>query len=204
MKSLKGRQPLVAGLAVGVVALLVLVVMVMPKMSAVSKQQKALDSAKQTGDQLATQVAELEDAKQQAGTVKDQLAKLRLAIPATAKLPRLIRQVQHIADASAVDFVQISPGAPLPSTSGNYSTIPTQISTSGSYFAVTEFLYNLENLPRSVKVTNINLGPGPNGLPQLALQLTAEAYTTDTNAGPGSQPGPTAGTGTSTTTGGTP
>src|SRR5206468_1257104 len=62
MNRFKGRQTLVAGLGVAVFALLVLVVMVMPKMSAVGEQQKALTAAHQTGDQPTTQVAELQDA----------------------------------------------------------------------------------------------------------------------------------------------
>jgi Tfp pilus assembly protein PilO len=189
MNALKARRPLVVGVSMGVLALLVLVVLVMPKMSEVKKQQKALDAAVASGQQLTTQVAELEDAKRQAATVKKQLSKLELAIPSVTALPRLIRQVQHVADVSAVDFVQVSPGAPT-ATTESYSTVPTTITATGSYFAVTEFLYELETLPRDVKVTSITVGPGPTGLPQLALNLSAEVYTTDTSAGPGSAPGP--------------
>lgn len=188
MNRFKGRQPAVVGAGLALLTFIVLVVMVMPKMSAVGKQRKDLETAQQTGQQLATQVAELRSAKKQASSVEQKLHELQLAIPDVAALPRLIRQVQHIADVSAVDFVQVSPGTPSPT--GSYSTIPTQISTTGSYFAVTEFLYDLENLPRAVKVTNITVGPGPTGLPQLALNLTAEVYTSDTSSGPGSKPGP--------------
>ena len=163
MSALKARKPLVAGVGVGFLALLVLVVMVMPKMSQVGKQQKALDAAVADGQKLTTQVAELQDAKRAAASVKKQLERLGWAIPKTAALPRLIHQVQSIADASAVDFVQVSPSAPS-ATSNSYSTIPTQITTTGSYFAVTEFLYRLETLPRAVKVTGLTLGPGPDGL----------------------------------------
>jgi len=196
---LKGRQPLLVGIGMGVLALLVLVMLVLPKKSEVGTQQKALDAAVQSGQQLTAKVGELEDAKRQASSVKKQLEKLELAIPDVTALPRLIRQVQHVADVSAVDFVQVSPGAPVAATSGSYSTVPTQINATGSYFAVTEFLYELETLPRAVKVTSITVGPGPTGLPQLALNLSAEVYTTDTSAGPGSSPGPTS---TTTTTGG--
>src|SRR5205823_12531685 len=111
------------GVGVGFLALLVLVVMVMPKMSQVGKQQKALDAAVADGQKLTTQVAELQDAKRAAASVKKQIERLQWSIPKTAALPRLIHQVQDIADASAVDFVQVSPSAPS-ATSTNYSTIP--------------------------------------------------------------------------------
>jgi len=191
------RQPLLVGAGFAVLSLIVLLAVVMPKMSAVRSDQKKFDTAVQAGDQLTTQVAELEDAKAQAPTVQKQIASLKASIPNGAQLPKLIRQVQRAADAAAVDFVQVSPGTPSV-TSTNYSTIPTQIGATGSYFAMTEFLYNLEHLPRAVKVTGITVGPGPDGLPQLTMSLTAEMYTADTNSGPGSQPGSQAGT----TTGG--
>ena len=187
MKRFGNRQPLVVAGGFAVLTILVLLVMVMPKMSAVKDQQKQLDASIASGQQLAAQVGELRDAKNQAPQVKREIKKLELSIPDTTQLPRLFRQVQRVADDAAVDFVQISPGSPTPLT--GYSSIPTQITATGSYFAVTEFLYNLEKLPRAVKITNWTMGPGPNGLPQLTMNLSTEVYTTDTSAGPGSQPG---------------
>jgi hypothetical protein len=61
----------------------------------------------------------------------------------------------------------------------------------GGFFAVDEFLFRLETLPRQMKVINLTVGAGPEGLPQLQISMSAEAYTTDTSAGPGSIPGPT-------------
>ena len=153
--------------------------------------------------QLSAQVAQLEQARRDAAAVKRRLDSLEEQVPTTVQLPQLIRQIRKVADKAAVDFIQIAPGNPAPATSGSFSTIPTQISATGNYFAVTEFLYRLETLPRAVKVTTITLGPGPDGLPELQLQLSAEMYTTDMSAGPGSQPGATsAGTAATTTIGG--
>jgi Tfp pilus assembly protein PilO len=169
----------------------------MPKVSAVKSQQKLLDTATQQGEQLTAQVGALEQAKRDARKVRQQLEAIDAQIPSTVALPVLLRQIRAVADRAAVDFVQISPGSPSPSVAGTYSIVPTQVAATGSYFAVTEFLYRLETLPRAVRVLGLNLSAGPNGLPQLQLQLTAEVYTTDTSAGPGSVPGPS-----STTTGG--
>lgn len=188
------RKPLAIAAAFAVVSLIALVLVVMPKMSAVKAQQKLLDDVQTQGQQLAAQVGALRQAKHDAPRVKAEMAALDAQMPVTTELPTLLRQIRAVADGAAVDFVQISPGSPTPSTTGGFSTIPTQVSATGSYFAVTEFLYRLETLRRAVKVTNLTLGPGPDGLPQLALQLTAEIYTTDSSAGPGSVPGPTAGT----------
>ena len=185
------RKPLAAGAMFAVAAVIVLVALVMPKMSAVKMQQKSLDTAVAQGQQLSAQVAQLEQAKREAASVKRRLDSLDEQIPATVQLPQLIQQIRKVADKAAVDFIQISPGSPTPATDGSFSIMPTQISATGNYFAVTEFLYRLETLPRAVKVTAITLGAGPDGLPDLQLQLSTEMYTTDMSAGPGSQPGPT-------------
>jgi Tfp pilus assembly protein PilO len=182
---------IVGGIAAAV-SLFLIVFLVMPKMSSVKEHQKQLDQAEQDGQQLAAQVAALLQAKHDAASVQRQVHALDQQIPTTAALSRLITQMKRAADLAAVDFVQISPGTPVSGTTG-FSTIPTQINATGSYSTVTEFLYRLESMPRAVKVTNITLGPGPDGAPQLSLQLTANVFTTDISAGPGSQPGPTAG-----------
>ena len=193
------RKPLLVGLAFVILVGVALVALVKPKMSSVKEQQNVLDQAKQHNSQLQAEVATLEQAKRDAPQVKKELRGLEAEIPGTASLPALIRQIKSMADDSAVDFLQIQPSPPAPGTTGDYSTIPTQIGATGSYFAVTEFLYRLETLPRAVKVTGVTLGAGPDGLPQLQLQLTTEVYTTDVSAGPGSVPGHTQGSSTSST-----
>ena len=71
---------------------------------------------------------------------------------------------------------------------------------SGGYFAIDEFLFLLETLQRAAKVTTLAITPGTGGetttttsASTLQLQMTVEFYTTDTSAGPGSNPGPTEG-----------
>ncbi len=110
-------------------------------------------------------------------------------MPPTAELPSLIRLLQGAADSAAVDFMAVSPGTPT-STIPGISTITTQINVLGSFFSVEEFLFQLETLPRAIRVTQITLGPGsePN---QLQLTMSGDVYTTDTSAGPGSEPGST-------------
>src|SRR6266545_3634345 len=91
------RGPLFAGIAAGVVALLTLVVLLLPKISAVHKRQ-----------------SELTQARREAKDVQRKLAQLQTKIPPTADLPSLIRLLQGAADAAAVDFLSVSPGTPSP------------------------------------------------------------------------------------------
>ena len=64
----------------------------------------------------------------------------------------LFRLLQGAADRSAVDFFSFTPGTPAPNVTGSYSTIASQVTVSGGYFAIDEFLFLLETLPRAAKV----------------------------------------------------
>jgi Tfp pilus assembly protein PilO len=83
----------------------------------------------------------------------------------------------------------VSGAAPAAGPQLGVSVVPVTIIVNGSYFAVDEYLFRLETLPRASKVLSLSLQVGSTGLPQLQLSLTANFYTTDTSAGPGSAPG---------------
>jgi Tfp pilus assembly protein PilO len=196
------RAPLFVGIAAGVVAVIAVVALLMPKISAVHKRQDELTSAQQQEQTLRAQLAQLEQDRKEARQIKGQLEQLQSKIPPTADLPSLIRLIQGAATAAAVDFVSISPGQPAAPEGGTgVSTIPVAIQVGGSFFSVEEFLFRLEHLPRAVKVTQIGVTASAGGTAtattatqELALSITGQVYTTDASAGPGSVPGPTTGT----------
>jgi Tfp pilus assembly protein PilO len=98
------------------------------------------------------------------------------------------------------------PGA-APTSAMSVSQVPITITVQGTFFAVDEYLFRLETLPRASKVTNLSLAPLATGTategvsPELTLTIQVNFFTTDTNAGPGSEPGTQAGGAASTTTG---
>jgi type IV pilus assembly protein PilO len=196
------RAPILAGVASAVVVLIAVVAFLLPKISAVHKRQVDLDQARTQEQTLRTQLSQLQQDQQDAKAVQKQLQALETKIPPTADIPSLIRQLQGAADASAVDFMSTSPGAPTaPATGAGVSTIPLQITVGGSFFSVQEFLFRLEQLPRAVKVTQVGItssgagasAAGATAAEELSLSITAQVFTTDVDAGPGSIPGPTAG-----------
>ena len=121
-------------------------------------------------------------------------------MPPTADLPALFRLLQAAADRAAVDFFSFTPGTPALDPSGTFSTVGSQITVTGGYFAIDELLFLLETLPRAAKVTTVAITPSAGDTTgtttttnALQLQLTVQFYTTDVSAGPGSVPGPTEG-----------
>jgi type IV pilus assembly protein PilO len=196
------RAPLFVGGAFALVAVLAIVLLVLPKMGEVGETQDELESAQDQELALEAQLRALQDAQAAAPETERQIAELDDQVPPEADLPKLFQQLQGAADRSAVDFFSFSPGTPTPS--GQFSVIPSQITVTGTYFAIDEFLFLMETLPRAAKVMNISVAPF--GTPEagtaegsLQLLMSIEFYTTDTSAGPASVPGPTAAAGSEAT-----
>ena len=199
------RAPIIAGAIVLLVALLAVFLMVLPKMSEVGETEDQLQESQDQEINLAAQLNALEDAQAAAPETELEIAAIDAQVPQTADLPRLFRQLQGAADRAAVDFFSFTPGTPVPNLTGSYSTIASQITVSGGYFAIDQFLFLLETLQRAAKVTTLAVTPSAGGeettttsTSTLQLQITVDFYTTDSSAGPGSIPGPTEGV---TTTG---
>jgi Tfp pilus assembly protein PilO len=199
------RAPIIAGVIAVAVALLAVFLLVRPKMSEVSTTEDDLQTAEDQEVTLAAQLNALQDAQAAAPETEQEIAAIDAEIPPTADLPSLFRLLQGAADRSVVDFFSFTPGTPAPNTAGTFSTIASQVTVSGGYFAIDEFLFLLETLPRAAKVTTLAVTPSSaasgettttTSTGNLQLQLTVEFYTTDTSAGPGSVPGPSDVTGT--------
>ena len=197
------RAPIIAGVISAAVALLAVLLLVLPKMSDVSTTEEELQSAEDQEVALAAQLDALQDAEAAAPKTEQEIGAIEEQVPPTANLPSLFRLLQGAADRSAVDFFSFSPGTPAPNAAGTYSSIASQVTVSGGYFAIDEFLFLLETLPRAAKVTTLAVTPSgaatggtPISTSNLQLQVTVEFYTTDVSAGPGSIPGPSETTGT--------
>lgn len=212
------RGPIIAGIAGAVAILLVLIGLIFPKMSQVRRSEDALTAARAQQQSLQVRLSELKATEAQAEQIRIRLQELEAAVPPTADLPGLIRLLNDVSDQSAVDFMTLSPGQPTAVTSSastlpaaipspvnspavrrapalggalplGVSILPVTITVAGDYFAVDEYLFRLETLPRSSKVLSVSLAVGPGGLPELQLTITANFFTTDTSSGPGSLPG---------------
>lgn len=192
------RGPLIVGAVAGVVALLLVLFLVLPKKGEVEEARKQLASAEQQEQELQLQLQQLRAAQAEAPQATEEIRRLEELIPPTADLPGLILLLSGAANDAGVDFFTMAPGTPTPSTNGQFSVIPTQVTVTGSYFAIEEFLYNIETLQRAGKVLSLSLAPGGGAAAttetsttatgELSSQLSMEFYTTDLSAGPGSAP----------------
>ena len=203
---LRLNGPIIAALASAAVALLVLFALVVPKATQVKAKDRDLESAREQASTLRLQVHELQSLAKTAPQTRAKLATLNAEVPPTADLPGLIRLLNTAAEESGVDFMSMSPGTPEAASTGTASVIPVQMSLSGSFFALDQYLLKLEGLPRASKVLSVGVTPitGNTGASGLQMTLVADFFTTDTSAGPGSEPGGAAGSGGGTDTSGNP
>jgi Tfp pilus assembly protein PilO len=192
----KLRPPIVVGIVAGLASLGLVLFLLLPKVRQVSDAKEELRTAQDQEIALRSQLRALQDAQAQAPETEKELRALEAKVPPTADLPGLFRLLQATADRAAVDFFQFSPGSPSGDPSAGFSIIPSQITVTGTYFSLQEFLYRLESLPRASKVVSVSITPGSEGESataqgsRLQMQIAVEFYTTDTSAGPGSVPGP--------------
>jgi Tfp pilus assembly protein PilO len=190
------RGPLVVGIAFGVIALLAIVLLVLPKRGDVKAAEETLAQEQAREQPLQTELSHLQEASQNAPTLRRELARFQRAVPPVSDLPGLINDLQTAADVSGVDFFSVAPSTPAPASTGLANEIPASIRIIGGFFPVDEFLFRLETLPRAAKVVAVTLGEGPDGAPQVDVQLEVKFFTTDLEAGPGAPvpeaPGPNA------------
>ena len=201
------RAPIFAAAGVAAVVLIAVMFLVLPKMRAVGTAQDDLRAAEQDAQSLQAELGSLQQAQEGAPETERLIAVIDDQVPPVVDLPFLIQQLQAASDRAAVDFFSFSPGTPTPDPTGQYSVLSSQVTVTGGYFSVDEFLFLLETLPRAAKVTSIAVSPtaaagdttGATGAvpgasaSTLQLAATVEFYTTDISAGPGSEPGPSGG-----------
>jgi Tfp pilus assembly protein PilO len=153
-------------------------------------QASDLDSQTATKSSENSQLkAALQVLKAQAKDLPKQQAKLAAVaarIPDNPALPALIRALTTASKSAGVELVSVTPGVPAAGTgvaaggavtapaaagttaavptgtAGQLQTIPLALNVVGGYFQVEQFVAALENLPRSMRVSNLQLTPGPN------------------------------------------
>jgi Tfp pilus assembly protein PilO len=182
------RGPLIAGLVFVVLSVAAFLLLVLPKMGDVDDAEQRLDRAEQEEVTLQAELSRLQEAAENAPELRRELARFRRAVPPVADLPGLINLLQTASDVAGVDFFAVSPGDPVAVPQGGAAEIPAEVQVIGGFFPVDEFLFRLETLQRASKVPGIVVTEGPDGFPQLQVQLEVMFYTTDTDAGPGAAP----------------
>jgi Tfp pilus assembly protein PilO len=150
---------------------------------------------------------------------KAEIADVAVRIPPQPALAELVRALTAAARSADVELVSVAPGAPAPviattaaapavpaetppadaGPAGSLSMVPVTISVAGGYYEVEQFVAELEELRRALRLTALTLTPGagPSDTADqasvasgrsLTTTITAQAYTS--GAGPAAPAAP--------------
>lgn len=162
------RRIMLGGLGAALVLLLVWYFLFWtPRTRDIEAAQDRADQAQLRQDDLLVQLARLRAAKRNEAALRSQIEELRIAIPDQPNLAQFILDTNEAAARSGIDFLSIAPTPPA--TAGAEegqvtpdATAPVEIilnmTVSGGYFQVLDFLNRLDALPRLVVVDTLNLG----------------------------------------------
>jgi hypothetical protein len=171
------RQELVlAGVAALVVLAVGVMLVVRPVQQATAEARAERETAVTESQSLRDQIKALEALKPKEAELRTRAEQARAEFPATPALPGLVDALQEAASLSGIDLGSVAPSPPTASTSNpQLAEISTDLSVSGGYFEVQDFLVRLENLvkgadpgrvpPRSMLVQSVNLSSGSEGTP---------------------------------------
>ena len=183
------RAVIVAGAAAAILALLLVLFLVLPKMAEVTTAEGELQDAKAEQQTLSVQLNALKQARDEAPQNEATIREIEGKVPPTANLPSVILFLRNSASVAGVQVMSLTPATPVPEPSGGFSSISVSASGQGSYFALVKYLHELETLPRAATVESIDLSPSEGTV--LSFAATITLYTSDVSSGPGSEPGPT-------------
>jgi Tfp pilus assembly protein PilO len=133
-------------------------------------------------------IAMLSEVKKNAANAEVELIKIQNKMPADAKLPSLVVELQNMANDAGVKLVSIKPSEPK--AMGDYSSIDMNLSVVGSYVSLVDFLRRVEKSTRSMSVATIDISVAQ--YPDLALNLTATAFTMGVAGAPATPGAPAA------------
>ena len=93
--------------------------------------------------------------------------------PAAAGAATVAGRPAGPAAAPATGAAPAAAPAAASASAGQLASIPLTLSVAGGYFQVQQFLANLENLPRSMRITGLTLAPGANPVKKAPAGATA-------------------------------
>lgn len=183
------RRVIVAGVGAGILALLLVLFLVLPKMAEVTEAEQELEDTQVEQQTLSVQLNALRQARDEAPENEAEIREVDGMVPPTADLPGVLRLLRNAAAVSGVLVLSLTPNTPTTAESGGFSSIAVSASGEGSYFALVKYLHEIETLPRAATVQSIDLNPKEGSI--LTFAATITLYTSDVSSGPGSEPGPT-------------
>jgi Tfp pilus assembly protein PilO len=220
------RRPLLIGVAAAL-GLLVFWFLFLwsPQGSKITKAKERAAQAESERQELQLRIARLKSLQQAEPQKRAQLESLRVAIPDEPNLAQFILDANTAANTSGIEFLSISPSPPssgtgpsapgstpppttpatpaAPAAGARPAVISLQLSVSGGYFQVVDFVNRLNGLSRLVVVDSLGLTASAQAAPDstgLSVAISARMFVREATPVAGSTGAPVTPGGATTTT----
>ncbi len=207
------------GVALVVIVVLAWFFLISPLRSDIDAAEASIEAERTALTAGQAQLAQAEAIRQEGEKNRGMLLELAKMVPEGEQIPSLLLQIQDLADQSGIDFIAVTPGAPI--QSGDFDTIPLELEFTGTYFDLSDFVYRAEQMVagpgRLLAVKNLELqlsqeseatGSSADVSPELTVSMTLYAFemaastdagTTSTTSGDSSTTTTESGSGETTT-----
>ncbi len=181
---------LLVGLAVLVIAVLVWFFLLNPLHSDIVAAQDQIKKEQAKLSQARTRLAQAEATREEGRRNQARLLELAKIVPTSEEVPSLLLQIQTLADQAGIEFIAITPSAPLDSGVSDYKILPLGLEFEGTFFDVSDFVYRAEQMAagpgRLLAIKNLQLGLAEQGeslaggvSPRLTVSMTMYAFVAD-------------------------
>lgn len=163
-------------IAVGLVALLVLVMTVLlilkPQLSLISEIKAQQETELENLAQAKVKLQRLDAIRQEAADVEAKRISLSRRMPEDPELPSLIVELQKIANSAGLDFgsVEVS----TLSNQNGYGEVPLSLQVTGTFYSIVDYMYRLEKMDREMVVDSLDLKPTT--YPELQVGITGRVF----------------------------
>lgn len=186
----KNKQLVFVGAGVLVALLLFVVLGLMPQLSKIGELSQRQSDEEAKLEQAKLTLKRLQSVRAEAAATEADLIKLARQVPADSEVPSLVVELQQMADASGLEFSSVGLGQS--EEKEGFANIPVKMSAKGNFYAVVDFMYRVEKMPRKLVVTKFEL-INADAYPTLELAVELSAFKSiDTPAPtvPGAAPAP--------------
>jgi Tfp pilus assembly protein PilO len=159
-----------------VVSVLAFAAVLRPQAARIADTKQQAEAQRVRLAELELNLRQLQSLQQEAPELRARAEQVDTAMPNDPQLAQFVLQVQDAARKSAIDWLAVSPASPQAGQEAGIEEINVSMSLTGGYFQVEDFVARLETLGRALKISQVTLGPGPSGLPQLAASLVMKMF----------------------------
>ncbi|MDQ3951653.1 MAG: type 4a pilus biogenesis protein PilO [Actinomycetota bacterium] len=141
-----------------VVVLIAFFLLISPRQSELAEVRTQVQDEENLTQTLRAQLDNLRDLQARAPQLQAELDRIRELVPQEHEVPNFIFQVNQAANASGVEFVQITPELPkTPPEGAQLAEVRITLGGRGGYFAIQDFVRRLYSLDRALRIDILDL-----------------------------------------------